>query len=194
MPKIIDHDARKELIVKTALKVFAQNGEKDTNLSLIAQECGLSRTTVYQYFSNSADVYNYAIKLVTDSAFEKYSTDEWVDMDHVADMILRIAEDSLEIAERYMAEIINLIKVLPQIKIDVPVTIRRRTAKIRIAISRTLRHGIKTNQIKQCNSEEVIKTIISLIGSYCFQRAFFPDNAEYIHEVMRQYIIGLKKE
>lgn len=194
MPKKIDHDLRKELILKTALNVFAQYGVKDTNLSLIAQNCGLARTTVYQYFSSSSEVYYYAIKWVTDAAFEKYSSDEWIDMDHVVDMILHMAEDAIKIAEKYMAEIINLIRAMSSIDIDVPTIVRKRTAKIRIAVCRVLRHGKKTGQIKDCNTEEAVETIIALIGSYCFQRTYFPDNAEHIHKVMLQFILSLKKE
>ena len=38
MPKKIDHEERKEKILHTALKVFAREGYRDSNLSLIATE------------------------------------------------------------------------------------------------------------------------------------------------------------
>ena len=65
MPKKIDHEKRKEKILQTALKVFAREGYKDANLSLIATECGISRPTIYQYFKNKEQIYYFAVKLVT---------------------------------------------------------------------------------------------------------------------------------
>ena len=65
MPKKIDHEERKEKILQTALKVFAREGYRDSNLSLIAIECGVSRPTIYQYFKDKEEIYYYEVKLVT---------------------------------------------------------------------------------------------------------------------------------
>ena len=59
MPKKIDHEQRKVEIMSAALEVYAQEG-KNANLSLIAAKCGLSRTTVYQYFKDESQLYQYA--------------------------------------------------------------------------------------------------------------------------------------
>ena len=55
MPKKIDHEARKEKILHTALRVFGREGYRDSNLSLIASECGISRPTIYQYFKDKEE-------------------------------------------------------------------------------------------------------------------------------------------
>ncbi len=73
MPKKIDHEARKERILQTALKVFAREGYRDSNLSLIASECNISRPTIYQYFKDKEDIYYYAVKLVTARMFNRYA-------------------------------------------------------------------------------------------------------------------------
>ena len=64
MPKKLDHELRKEENLQTALKVFAREGYRDSNLSLIATECGISRPTIYQYFKDKEEIYYYAVKLV----------------------------------------------------------------------------------------------------------------------------------
>ena len=65
MPKKVDKEERKELIMNSALAVFAREGYREANLSLIAEESGISRPTVYQYFNDKNDIYYYAVKLVT---------------------------------------------------------------------------------------------------------------------------------
>ena len=192
MPKIINHKERRDLIVKTALQVFAENGEKDANLSLIAEKCGLSRGTVYQYFPNVHAIYLYAVKNVSDAAIQKYTSAEWTNKDDVIGTIKRMALDSISIADEYMSDIINLIKSLHAMQFDLPQEIKRRTAKIRLAASRVLRHGIKTGQVKQCKTEDAVETIMSLVGSYCFQKAYFPEYAHHIKDILVMYIESLK--
>ena len=77
MPKKIDHEERKVRILKTALDVFAREGYRDSNLSLIAEQCGLSRPTIYQYFKDKNEIFYYAVKLVTGRMFTRYATVAW---------------------------------------------------------------------------------------------------------------------
>ena len=77
MPKKIDHEERKVKILKTALDVFAKEGYRDSNLSLIAEQCGLSRPTLYQYFKDKDEIYYYAVKLVTGRMFLRYGQMAW---------------------------------------------------------------------------------------------------------------------
>ena len=72
MPKKIDHEERKVIILKKALEIFARDGYRDSNLSSIAEECGLSRPTLYQYFKDKKEIYYYAVKLITGKMFTKY--------------------------------------------------------------------------------------------------------------------------
>ena len=79
MPKKIEHEERKITILKKALEIFARDGYRDSNLSTIAQECGLSRPTLYQYFKDKKEIYYYAVKLVTGKRCEEYSQMGWDD-------------------------------------------------------------------------------------------------------------------
>ena len=73
VPKIVDKEERMQMILSKALEVFAKVGYRESNLSLIAEACCLSRPTVYQYFSDKKEIYYYAVKNVTSRMFEKYS-------------------------------------------------------------------------------------------------------------------------
>ncbi len=194
MPKIINHDERREIIIRTALRLFAENGEKNTNLSLVAESCALSRGTVYQYFSSIQDIYLSAIKAVTDSALEKYKSSQWLDYDDIAGSLQRIANDCLEIADQYMQDIVNLIKIMPTAEFDIHKEIKRRTAKIRLLMIRALRAGVEKGLLEPCNPTEVYETMASLIGSYCFQNAFFPEYAARIKPLLKLYIDNLRKD
>lgn len=47
---------RKEQIMRAAIKVFAANGFKQTKVSLIAKEAGISHGLVYHYFNSKEEV------------------------------------------------------------------------------------------------------------------------------------------
>jgi len=47
-----DHDAKREHILKTAARVFAQTGFGRTSMSQVAKECGISKANIYHYYGS----------------------------------------------------------------------------------------------------------------------------------------------
>jgi AcrR family transcriptional regulator len=175
MPKKIDHDERKEKILQTALKVFAREGYRDSNLSLIAQECGISRPTIYQYFKDKEEIYYYAVKLVTGRMFNKYADYAWSSRDDEIDRIIFICNDIMDMAVLHTGEITSLVDVMIQMKRegrDFSSIIMRRTAKLNILFKRLLRVGIANGTVIHCQIDKVTAHIVILLESFCFQLAF----------------------
>ena len=113
MPKKIDHDARKENILKTALEVFADVGYREANLSLIAEKSGLSRPTIYQYFKDKDEIYYYAVKLVTGRLFTELSTLAFDDsIGDEIDKIIAICTKIVDSAINAEAELTRLMEVM----------------------------------------------------------------------------------
>ncbi len=175
MPKKIDHEERKEKILQTALKVFAREGYRDSNLSLIATECGISRPTIYQYFKDKEQIYYYAVKLVTGRMFTKYADYAWNTTDGIVQRILNICNDIITISVHYRGELTSLMDVMLQLKkegLDFSDIILRRTAKFHILFKRLLRLGINTGEVVQCDINRITQHLVILLESFCFQLAF----------------------
>ena len=177
MPKKVDKSERKELILSTALKVFAREGYREANFSLIAEESGISRPTVYQYFHDKNDIFYYAVKLVTGKMFERYSQIAWAEGDDdEIDRILHIVNDVLDYAASNDSTISNLLEFMLSEKkrgVDFSVIIEKRTARLVILLKRLIRQGIDGGRIRRCNVQEAAKNIFNLIESCCFQVGFF---------------------
>ena len=153
MPKKIDHEARKQEILQAALKVFAREGYRNSNLSLIAAECSLSRPTIYQYFTDKEEIYHYAVKLVTGRMFSKYVSYVWRDPSGEVDKLIRICEDIIDTADANNIEISNLVGVMIQVKHegrDFEGMIMHRTAKLSILFKRLIRSGMANGVVKRC--------------------------------------------
>lgn len=197
MPKKINHDLRKEKILKTALAVFAREGYKDSNLSLIAQECGISRPTIYQYFKDKEEIYYFAVKLVTGRMFKKYADYAWSTDDNVIDRLIWICNDLIDFAIRHLSELTSLVEVMNMMRkegTDFNKVILRRTAKLNILFKRLLRAGKDSGDvIPSIDIVEVTGHITFLLESFNLEYVFLgPSNAQKSKGIISQYLNSYK--
>ena len=197
MPKKIDHEERKEHILKTALDVFAREGYRDSNLSLIAERAGLSRPTIYQYFHDKEEIYYYAVKLVTGRLFAKYSEIAWGDGkdDEIARM-KAILKDIINEAIANEDALMNLMAVMLSAKkdgVDFADVIQHRTAKLSILFKRLIRQGVSNGTIKPVDIARAASELFAIAETICFQVAFFRSfSREEAYEFASAYIEGLR--
>ncbi|MGP1418560.1 MAG: TetR/AcrR family transcriptional regulator [Sphaerochaetaceae bacterium] len=193
MPKVVDHDKRKEEILRVALDVFAKDGYDDSNLSLIAKGCGLSRATLYQYFKNKEDIYYFALKQSTEDMFHKYSEIEWAQKSHPVQAILDICDDIMNTALRHRNKIKNLIAAVSKIDQNLEDAVYRRTAKLQHLFRRLIRFGMKDGKIRECDVAFAVRQVVVLIESYCFQLTFFStESAEAVRFVLHNQLDALR--
>ena len=62
MAIIVEHDKRKHEILQKSLDVFIDEGYEDATFQKIADRCGITRTTLYIYFSNKHEIFLGSIK------------------------------------------------------------------------------------------------------------------------------------
>ncbi len=190
MPKVIDHEERKKEILYAALEIFATEGYKDTNLGLIAAACGLSRTTVYQYFKDKSEIFLYAIKTTTDTMMAKYSSPEWADIEDPAEKLEKVMLDILDTADTIERQIKNLVKFLSEVEVDIHDIIKRRTALLSLYLARTIREIVKVSATpdKKINAQEEAQKLIALGESYCMNMVYLPENKKVIRQLVTDLI------
>jgi TetR/AcrR family transcriptional regulator len=177
MPKIVDKEERMKTILMKAMEVFSEVGYKDSNLTLIAEKCSLSRPTVYQYFKDKKEIYYYAVKLVSSEMFALYSKMAFDDEggDEI-ERLDRIISDVFEKAGNNSQALSNLVEFILAEKrsgVDVYSAIMARTAKLRILIKRLLLQGVHRGTIRECDVDRLGEEVYSLIQAECFQVGFF---------------------
>lgn len=198
MPKRIDHELRKERILKTALVVFAREGYKDSNLSLIAQECGISRPTIYQYFKDKDQIYYFAVKLVTGRMFVKYADYAWSTDENVIDRLIWICNDIIDFGTNHLSELASLVDVMTLMRkegTDFNKVILRRTAKLNILFKRLLRAGKSAGDIvDDIDIVEVTGHITLLLESFNLQYVFLGSyDAIQSKKIISRYLSSYKK-
>ena len=76
-PKTVDQnkiirEEKKDLILRTALKVFAQEGYHASSVNKIADKANISKGLIYNYFESKEDLLNNIVSNIMDSYMEKY--------------------------------------------------------------------------------------------------------------------------
>ncbi len=186
MPKKIDHAQRKIEIMNAALEVYAQEG-KNTNLSTIAARCNLSRTTVYQYFKDENQLYQYAIKYTTDLAFSQYTSEKWESIKDPVEKLQKITQDILNRADTYERQVGNFLKIIDGVE-GLTDTVNRRTAKLNLFFSRLVRQAIKEGRMRKCSPNDVADKLEIMLETYLFHMVYFPQNKAKIREIIRDLI------
>ena len=198
VPKIVDKEERMQMILSKALEVFAKVGYRESNLSLIAEACCLSRPTVYQYFSDKKEIYYYAVKNVTSRMFATYSNIAFApgDQDEI-ERLRMIVLDIFSFARENESTLSNLVEFILSEKksgVDVYSSIRSRTAKMRILIKRLVLQGIHRNTIRECDADKVGEEIFSLVVAEAFQVGFFPSfSAEEASSIVSEFLEAFRR-
>ncbi len=186
MPKKIDHEKRKIEIMSAALEVYAKEG-RNANLSMIASSCGLSRTTVYQYFKDESQLYQYAVKYTTDLAFSQYTSEKWAAITDPVEKLTGITQDILNKADTYEKQVGNFLKMVDRFE-DLPETVSRRTAKLNLFFARLIRQAIKEGKMHKCSAQDVADKLTIMLETYLFHMVYFPQNKGKIREIIRDLI------
>lgn len=58
---VIDHEARRRVIITKSIQLFAEQGYDGVTYQKIADRCGIARTTLYKYFRSKRTIFNTAI-------------------------------------------------------------------------------------------------------------------------------------
>ena len=67
----LERQARMDLILDSAEKLFTEKGYSDTSINDIAEDADFSRTSIYQYFTNKEEIYLHILERYTDLLKER---------------------------------------------------------------------------------------------------------------------------
>jgi len=184
MPKIIDHDKRKQEILKRAFVIFAQRGYQDTNLSYIADRCGISRPTLYLYFKDKEEIFYFAVREMTEGMFREYkdllTDNEQSELSKLKWICRDIIEKCYKKRDFFSCLADFLFQMKRQGK-DYSRDIEKRTVGLIYLFSILIRKGIQKGEFRNVPAKETAYQLFSLIEAFAFQIAmiekFEPEGA-----------------
>jgi AcrR family transcriptional regulator len=151
MSIIVEHEKRRREILEKALDVFMDEGFEDATFQKIANRCGITRTTLYIYFRNKKEIFNYSIKQLlvnVEVRIQKIIRDISLDaVGRITAVILDII-GQLEENRRLLSVILNYLILLSRNGVDPETRVRRRVLRLRHILSSMVITGIRAGELK----------------------------------------------
>jgi AcrR family transcriptional regulator len=172
MSIVVEHEKRRREILEKALDVFIDEGFEDTTFQKIADRCGITRTTLYIYFKNKKEIFNYSIKqLLLNVEGDIIRVREDTALSSVDKIIKILTEiiDRLEENSRLLLVILDYLLHLSRNNADPNYRVRRRTLRLRHILASMVIDGIKAGEIAPVNVKVVDDLLYGLIEAAIFR-------------------------
>jgi AcrR family transcriptional regulator len=197
MSIVVEHEKRRREILEKALDVFIDEGFEDTTFQKIADRCNITRTTLYIYFKNKKEIFNYSIKqllLDVEGDISRVREDKTLSsVDKIIRILTEIVE-RLEANSRLLLVILDYLLHLSRSNSDPNYRVRRRTLRLRHILASMVIDGIRAGEIASVNIKTADDLFYGLIEAAIFRlvvlkRKSAGDLKESIVLVVRQMAI-----
>ena len=192
MAIIVEHDKRKHEILQKSLDVFIDEGYEDATFQKIADRCGITRTTLYIYFSNKHEIFLGSIKELLknlETTLSQIVNNESL----TAKAALRSFFDCLI---DQCQENVKLFSVLLSYLIQIKKTgkdpndrVRRRVIRVRHHMTTIIIRGIQNGEFKDLPIKDVNEMFYGLIEAAIFRLAVL--NAADISDIKKSIDIAV---
>ncbi len=201
-PKLVDKAEKKQVILKAAMRIFAQNGVVKTKMADIAIAAGIGKGTIYEYFRSKEDIFAEAyshifmetengIAEILESALQpeeklrglmRVTLEKFLveDGGEFAGIMMSFWSEGIRNKNERIMEIIDLKKVY---------------SEFRTMISGILREGINKGEFRDMDPHITASVIIGAMDGILLQyvmdrSAFSPEKA--IAALLENYLNGIK--
>jgi AcrR family transcriptional regulator len=171
MSIVVEHKKRRREILEKALGVFIDEGYEDVTFQKIADRCGITRTTLYIYFKNKKDIFNYSIKQLLQDLEGDIIRIRGEKLAHTEKLIkvLSVIIDRLEENRLLLSVIFSYLFHMSRSDYDPEERVRRRTVRLRHILATMLIDGIKAGEFAAVNVKTANELLYSLLESAVFR-------------------------
>lgn len=189
-----DAEAQRRLIIQSARHVFIKKGYADTTIANIADEAGLSRSPVYYYFKNKANLF-YVV-------FAEHCEEHLNDIRLIFskdENIIKLLEEDISL---YLDAFYKRNQLFKDVKLDYPELAR---AKEYYARYRAEAFSLKCEAVKRakdkgelsplCNEAELIELVFCFYNGLCSlveEPVASYQNREYYNHLIHVFITSLE--
>lgn len=172
MSIIVEHDKRRKEILERALDVFVEEGFEDATFQKIADRCGITRTTLYIYFKNKKEIFNWSIKQMlfgVEADLQRVKADQMLKAPEKLTIVLTTILERLQENKRLLTVILNYLLHLSKSGTDTDYRVRKRTIRLRHILASIVIDGIRKKEIKKLNVREIDDLLYGLLEAAIFR-------------------------
>jgi AcrR family transcriptional regulator len=183
MSILVEHDKRRQEILQKALDVFIDEGFENATFQKIAGRCGITRTTLYIYFRNKKEIFDYSIRELLQTVeqdLQRVRKDRSLGSIEKLTKVIILIFERLEENKGLLSVILNYLLYLSKSNSDPNYRVRRRTVRMRHILASMLIEGIRAGEIKNVNVRAMDDILYGLIETAIFRLTVLkrPDTGE----------------
>ncbi|MDR1898888.1 MAG: TetR/AcrR family transcriptional regulator [Treponema sp.] len=198
MSIIVEHEKRRGEILEKALDVFMDEGFEDVTFQKIADRCGITRTTLYIYFKNKKDIFNYSIKQLLSEVEKEINKIRGDASLNSVDKIIKVISDiidKLEENRRILQVILDYLLYISRSEMDPDSKVRRRTLRLRHILATMVIEGVRRGEIVPVNVRQADDLLYGLIESAIFRlvvlkRRSAGEMKQAVAQMVRQFAVN----
>ena len=172
MSIVVEHDKRRREILEKALDVFMDEGFEDVTFQKIADRCGITRTTLYIYFKNKREIFNYSIKQLLqqlENDIAVIRAEKGLSHMEKLNKVMLVIINTLEENQRLLSVVLNYLSYLSKGDHDPDYRVRRRTVRLRHILNSLLIEGIRAGEFAKLNVKETNEALYGFLESAVFR-------------------------
>ena len=149
MSIVVEHDKRRYEILEKALDVFVEEGFEDVTFQKIADRCGITRTTLYIYFKNKKDIFNFSIKQflsVLEETIAGIRSTSGLSHTEKLIRVMTVIIERIEENRRLLSVVLNYLIYMSKGDYDPDYRVRRRTVRMRRILGAMFIEGMRDGE------------------------------------------------
>ena len=194
MSIVVEHDKRKNEILEKALDVFIDVGYEDVTFQKIADRCDITRTTLYIYFKNKREIFNYSIKHFFQTLEDDINRVRGEQGLSHLDQLIRVMTviiDRLEENHQLLSVVLNYLFYASKSDNDPDYRFRRRTVRLRHILNAVLIEGIRAGEFVPVNVKEANEALYGILEAAVFQLTILHHSK--VEELKKAMIMTLRQ-
>jgi len=151
MSIVVEHEKRRREILEKALDVFMDEGYEAVTIQKIADKCGITRTTLYIYFKNKGEIFNFSIKQflqVLENDITETKKGKSLSRTEKIVQVMEVIIDRIDENRRLLSVILDHLIHSSKGEYDPGYRVRRRTVRLRHIMTAMMIDGIKAGEFK----------------------------------------------
>ena len=173
MSIVVEHDKRRYEILSKALDVFLEEGYENVTFQKIADRSDITRTTLYIYFKNKKEIFNFSIKQflqIMESDISDIRKENKLSHSQKLVKVMSVLIDRAEENSRLLSVVLDYLMSSMRGDSDPGDRVRRRTMRMRHILATMLIDGIKAGEFDpSLNVKEANELLYSLLEAAIFR-------------------------
>lgn len=194
MPGITNYESKRKNIIEKSKIVFQEYGYHNTSLFQISEECGIGRTTLYQYFKNKDEIFYYTVSNTLEEIQRELEVivddNELTFLGKIKQIIKQLTTGQKN--NNTFLLLLEIWLILERENNEVLEGLRVHTEKLKNTIEDLIKEGIDANEIKPIDSKSLTQTIYTFIETFTLKRTSKDLNLKFKIAAIDLLIDGLK--